>query len=68
MINKDIHIIDTGVSVCNELKKYIIDSNQINESITTNEYYVSDMPYRFHELASKFLDQKVNHVQCVEFK
>jgi len=68
VINKDIHIIDTGVSVCNELKKYIIDSNQINESITTNEYYVSDMPYRFHELASKFLDQKVDHVQCVEFK
>ena len=47
VINKDIHIIDTGVSVCNELKKYIIDSNQINESIATNEYYVSDMPIDF---------------------
>ena len=68
VINKDIHIIDTGISVCNELKKYIMDLNQTNESISTNEYFVSDMPYRFHDLASKFLDQKVDHVQCVEFK
>ena len=68
IINKDICIIDTGVSVCNELKKYIFNSNQTSESLANNEYFVSDMPYRFHELASKFLDQKVDHVQCVEFK
>ena len=68
VINKDISIIDTGVSVCNELKKYIFNSNQTSESLANNEYFFSDMPYRFHELASKFLDQKVDHVQCVEFK
>ena len=64
--------IDTMNFVCitykGFIKKYIFNSNQTSESLANNEYFVSDMPYRFHELASKFLDQKVDHVQCVEFK
>ena len=37
-----------------------------NESQFTDKYYVSDIPYRFNELASKFLQRKIkgiNHVQ-----
>ena len=68
VIDSNIFIIDTGVAVSKDLMN-IIDTKTQHSNITfKHEYYVSDMPYRFHELASKFLDQKVNNVRCVEFR
>jgi len=68
VIDSGICIIDTGLSVSKDLEKIIKSDNSLDDLMPTNEYYVSDMPYRFHELASKFLDQKVNNVKCVTFK
>jgi len=67
-IDKNIFIIDTGISVSQDLKNIIGVNSQSNTFIPKHEYYVSDMPYRFHELASKFLDQQVDDVRCVDFK
>ncbi len=68
VIDSNIFIIDTGVAVSKDLMN-IIDTKAKNSNVTLkHEYYVSDMPYRFHELASKFLDKKVNNVRCVEFR
>jgi len=68
VINNNIFIIDTGASISSQLSSLLENSTSTQEAKPNHEYYVSDMPYRFHELASKFLDHKVDHVQCVEFK
>ena len=68
VVDNNIFIVDTGVSISKDLKNIIGRNSQRNYSTPKHEYYVSDMPYRFHELASKFLDQKVDDVRCVEFK
>ena len=57
-------IVDTGLSICNELKPILNESN--NNINSDNEYYVSDMPYRFNQLASKFLNKKINKVEQIE--
>jgi len=67
IINKNISIINTGESISREIKKLIPDAFRSNKFINNNEYYVSDFPYRFHELATKFLEHEVLNVQCVEF-
>ena len=68
VINDNIFIVDTGASISSQLS-HLLSKGDPPECINpSHEYYVSDMPYRFHELASKFLDHQVNNVQCVEFK
>lgn len=68
VINDNIFIIDTGASISSQLSALLSDCTLAKNHKPDHEYYVSDMPYRFHELASKFLDHKVDNVQCVEFK
>lgn len=67
-INKNISIINTGKAISEEIKKIIsFNKSKSQKFINNNEYYVSDFPYRFHELATKFLEHEVSNVQCVEF-
>ena len=67
IINDNISIIDTGEAISREIKQLIPCNSNLTTFISNNEYYVSDMPYRFHKLASKFLKHKVHNVQCIEF-
>ena len=63
IISKDITIINTGVTISNKLKTIISNDSYKNSD---NEYYVSDLPYRFNALASKFLNQTINDVQQIK--
>ena len=65
-ISPNITIVNTGLSICNQLKSILNELN-FNENIDSrNEYYVSDLPYRFNQLASKFLNQQIRKVQQIE--
>lgn len=66
VINDNIKIIDTGLSISGELSQVISNVNPNNEK-QSNEYYVSDLPYRFNDLASKFLNHPIDNVQQVQF-
>jgi len=68
VINNQIFIVDTGKSISKRLHSLLPPTDLPDNIKSDNQYYVSDMPYRFHELASKFLKQKGIEVQCVEFK
>ena len=68
VINNQIFIINTGEAISKKLNSLLPNTDQSNNIKLNHEYYVSDMPYRFHELASKFLKHRVKDVQCVEFK
>ena len=65
VINGNIKIIDTGLSISRELSQVISNTKVTNEK-QSNEYYVSDLPYRFNDLASKFLNHPIDNVQQVE--
>lgn len=59
-----ISIINTGIVISNHIKQRInIDNDQGGAHI---RYYVSDTPYRFHSLASKFLNFEVKEVHQIE--
>ena len=62
VLSDHITIVNTGLSISNELKKIIKSSPYKNSE---NEYYVSDLPYRFNNLASKFLDQPIKNVEQI---
>ena len=68
IVNQNISIINTGKAISEEIKKIIPpDTSKSQKFINNNEYYVSDFPYRFHELATKFLEHEVSDVKCIEF-
>ena len=63
VIRSDIQIVDTGLSVSKDINDLVISHLHLNAE---DKYYVTDVPYRFNTLASKFLKykiQKINHVQ-----
>ena len=62
VIRDDINIIDTGLAISHDLNNYIVQSNELN---TVDSYYVTDIPYRFNQLASKFLKYNIMDVQHV---
>ena len=62
IISDNIIIIDTGIAISNELKKIISKPGYQNSQ---NKYYVSDLPYRFNALASKFLNQTIDNVEQI---
>ena len=62
IISDKIIIIDTGIAISNELKKIISQPGYKNSQ---NKYYVSDLPYRFNALASKFLNQTIDNVEQI---
>ena len=62
VLANNIIIIDTGYAVSKSIKNLIITSNELKD---IDEYYVSDIPYRFNELASKFLQRKIKEINHV---
>ena len=62
VITADIQIIDTGLAISQDLNNFIISSNKLNG---VDSYYVTDIPYRFNELASKFLKYNITDVKHV---
>ena len=63
IINSRIHIIDTGLSVSKELSQIVSCSIKCN---LDDIYYVTDKPYRFNTLASKFLKYNINQINHVQ--
>jgi len=63
VISSNINIINTGESVYDCIKDKICTHKS---SYNLDEYYVSDVPYRFDKLASKFLKHRINKINHVK--
>ena len=61
IIHSNIHIIDTGLSVSGDIN-HLVSSPDISND---DRYYVTDIPYRFNTLASKFLKYTINKIEHV---
>lgn len=62
IINPNIHIINTGLSVSRDIQNLVCSLNPAND----DRYYVTDVPYRFNTLASKFLKYTINKIEHVQ--
>ncbi len=67
IISNNITIIDSGLSISKQLQMIITKNDQKTlDNKRETKYFVSDVPYRFNELASKFLKYKISGVKQIE--
>jgi glutamate racemase len=70
VIGSNVTLIDSGVAsselIKTELEK--LDLLSDSDSIGSQEYYVSDIPVKFKEVAELFLGKKIDHVHKVDLE
>lgn len=71
---KDLNFIDSGTAIANHLYKnsfnYFdiqlkLENNNINIIQKEDEFYVTDTPHQFNDLANKFLGEDINNIQLI---
>lgn len=68
-VGASIRLIDSGKEAARAVKETLHTLNIENrqEKTEPNRFFVSDIPARFEEVGSRFLGQKLTHVQRVNF-
>ena len=70
VLGDGIQLIDSGIETA-ILVERILDEKSIlanPDQITENKFYLSDMPYKFQEIAERFLERTIPHVETVNFE
>lgn len=69
VIHENTELIFSGDAVANKLYNYLLKNNLLNKISLNkkNDFFVSDYPQKFDELASRFLGRKLNNVNHVIF-
>ena len=70
VIGKDVNLIDSGSAASIEVNHYLEGLDLMNKSVSlgVHEYYVSDVPKKFKQIAERFLGRKVDHVKKVDIE
>ncbi len=70
VMGHDVKLIDSGTAASKIVEDYLNGRNLRNPSnnIGINEYYVSDLPIKFKEVAERFLGRKVSNVHKVDLE
>lgn len=65
-----VHLIDSGVETAGAVEKILKENNLMadEDHIPKNYFYLSDMPYKFQEIAERFLERTIPHVETVNFE
>lgn len=65
-----VKLIDSGVETAKMVKKILLE-NHLSASpdrLAGHRFYLSDMPYKFQEIAERFLNRSIPHVETVNFE
>jgi glutamate racemase len=70
VIGKNVTLIDSGSAASVEVEAYLSGRGIRNASnvLGTHEYYVSDVPKKFKQIAERFLGREVEHVNKVDLE
>jgi len=70
VVGKNVSLIDSGVASSKVIKTELEKLNLLSdeEIIGTQEYFVSDIPAKFKEVAELFLGRKIDHVHKVDLE
>jgi glutamate racemase len=68
-VGANIQLIDSGKEAARAVKEVLHTLNIENREVNNNpnHFFVSDIPARFEEVGSRFLGQKLTHVERVNF-
>jgi glutamate racemase len=69
-VGSKVNLIDSGVETASTVEQ-ILNKNKLLadvEQIPKNYFYLSDMPYKFQEIAERFLERSVPHVETINFE
>jgi glutamate racemase len=70
VIGKNVKLIDSGTPAARLVEDYLNGRQLRNQSVHqgSNEFYVSDVPAKFKEVAERFLGRKIVHMHKVELE
>ncbi|MCB0730543.1 MAG: glutamate racemase [Ignavibacteriae bacterium] len=70
VIGKNVQLIDSGSAASVEVEAYLAGRGIKNTSnnIGTHQYYVSDVPKKFKQIAERFLGREVDHVNKIDLE
>ena len=69
-VGSKVKLIDSGVETATAVEQ-ILNKNKLLvdvEQIPKNYFYLSDMPYKFQEIAERFLERSIPHVETINFE
>jgi len=68
VIGKNVKLIDSGTPAARLVEDYLNGRQLRNQSVHhgQSEFYVSDVPVKFREVAERFLGKKITHLHKVE--
>jgi glutamate racemase len=64
-----VSLVDSGIETAGAVEKNLREKNIFASSSSISEYhfYLSDMPYKFQEIAERFLERTIPHVETINF-
>jgi glutamate racemase len=70
VLGDDVRLIDSGVETAITVAKILEEKRMLAnpDQIAKNKFYLSDMPYKFQEIAERFLERTIPHVETVNFE
>jgi len=70
VVGTSVKLIDSGTAASMMVEEYLEGRNLRNNSavLGNNEYYVSDLPTRFKEVAQRFLGKKITDISKVDIE
>ncbi len=70
IVGENVVMVDSGEETARFVKKYIESNNlATSESVKSKlKIYVSDLPHKFQEIAERFLQNSLSHIETVDFE
>jgi glutamate racemase len=68
VVGKGVKLVDSGTPAARLVEEYLNGRGlrNISNQIGKKEFYVSDIPSKFREIAERFLGKKITHLHKVE--
>ncbi len=70
IMGPEVTLVDSGVETAWTVENVLREQQLLAdpEQVPEHRFYLSDMPYKFQEIAERFLERSVPHVQTVNFE
>ncbi len=70
IVGKNVHLVDSGTPAAQLVEDYLNGRQLRNQSVHQghDEFYVSDVPAKFREVAERFLGKKITHLHKVDLE
>jgi glutamate racemase len=68
VMGRNVKLVDSGTPAARLVEEYLNGRGlrNISNQIGRKEFYVSDLPNKFREIAERFLEKKITHLHKVE--